>query len=333
VLSWHQFEIQENLVVNGDHESLTGGNPDLITSWTNNALDAGDTEAEAAIIHSGAQSLEWNPGAVLGEGQYYVITTTSGKYVAFGGWTRGDGTTGFRIGDTDGNQALAQYSTSVYRINTPTTANWLHTGLVLRAIDTNPELQIEANTIAADGFTDDFYGIEANDVTLTATAAIEAGIRIDGRDGAPQTTIGGAALSTKLSATYGDVRFGFTPRHSAANAVAFSETGTSSWICRIYVDADNWVEAYWSAANTITLKTRVATVENTANWDATGLIAAGTKYSGRIKYTSTGAELTVDGPIVASISTAINLGGPPVGVYYGSDSDAANQMDAVFSAP
>jgi hypothetical protein len=273
---------------------------------------------------------------VLGEGQYYVITTTSGKYLSFGGWTRGDGTTGFRIGDTDGNQALAQYSASVYRINTPITANWLHTGLVLRAIDTNPELQIEADTIAADGFTDDFYCIEANDVSLTATAAIEAdslegsGIRIDGRDGAPQTQFNGVNINEILTATTGHIRWDWTPRHGDGDFRKFEESTTE--IFTAFGDATNYIRVYCNGNGSIRLRFNDGGGLHDGDWAAAG-VTAGTTYLMEIRYNANWIELLVDGVQRILINQPVNFATIPATIYWGSDNNEANQSDMVVAPP
>jgi len=339
VLTWHQVEIQPNLLANGDHESLTGGNPDLITGWTNNGLDAGDTEAEAAIIHSGSQSLEWNSGAVLGEGQYETITTTSGKYIAFGGWTRGDGTDGFRVGDTDGNQALAQYSASVYRKTTPVTANWLPTSLMLRAIDANPELQIEADAIAGDGHTDDFYAIEMNDVSLTATPASEAnsaegsGIRVDGRDGLTQTTYNGTNINAILTATSGHIRFDWTPRHGDGDFQKWQEGGADPLVVRAHGDASNYIMLEMDNNNDLLLEFNDSGGAQNNSWTPSGAIVAGTTYLMEIRYTGSQMELLVDGVQRILVSQPVNFSVIPATLYWGSDNSEANQGDAVFAAP
>jgi hypothetical protein len=100
-----------------------------------------------------------------------------------------------------------------------------------------------------------------------------------------------------------------------------------------FVDANNWVDVYWSAANTVTLRTRVGGVENTNNWDATGLIAAGTTYMGEVIYTAASARLIVDNVTATTVTTAIDLGGSPVTIYWGSDNNEANQSDMVVAPP
>ena len=194
------------------------------------------------------------------------------------------------------------------------------------------------NAASADRFSDDVYAFALNAVSLTATAAVEAdslegaGIRIDGRDGGLQTTYNGNPLSDYMTATFGHARFDITQRHAAATSAIFDE-GAGAWWGMIFVDVNNWVDVYWSAANTVTLRVRDGGVENTSNWAAAGLIDPATAYTAEIKYTATEAEFIVDGTVQATVVVAIDLGGPPVTIYYGSDNSEANQVDAVFSPP
>jgi hypothetical protein len=333
VITVHQTEVLVSALQHGDHESLTGGNPDLITDWTNNGLDAGDTEAEAANIHSGAQSLEWNPGAVLGEGQYYAITTTAGKYLAFAGWTKGDGSDGFRIGELDGAEAMLHNSSTLYRRTTGVGAVWTHTPMVLRALDTSPELQIEADAIAGDGFSDDFYAVECDDVTLTVTPASAAnsqegtGIRVDGLD---SCTVPAAAH--RVLATSGGVRFRVTPRHSIANSEAFGQM--QEMLYALIEDANNYILLYRdnAAGGTLTLEVDQSgggpwTDTDTPAWAAdTEALIEVLNLGGNIRVTFDGAPLLdVAGAGFAADFTAA--------AYFGSDATPDYQADAVISPP
>ncbi|MHA2065743.1 MAG: hypothetical protein ACXABY_15305, partial [Candidatus Thorarchaeota archaeon] len=79
--------------------------------------------------------------------------------------------------------------------------------------------------------------------------------------------------------------------------------------------------------------TYIGGVATTNNWNAAGAIAAGDVDTVQVDYTAAGAELFVDGVSMVAVVAAVDLGGAPVAVYWGSDQNEANQYDAVFSAP
>jgi len=331
MITVHQAEALLNLLSHGDHESLTGGNPDLITDWTNNGLDVGDTEAEAAVIHAGAQSLEWNPGAVLGEGQYYAITTTAGKYITFAGWTVGDGSDGFRIGELDGAEALLHNSASLYRVTTSTGAVWTHTPMVLRALDTSPELQIEADAIAGDGFSDDFYALELDDVTLTVTPASEAnsaedtGIRVDGLD---SLTV--PATAHKMKARSGGLKWRATPRHSLALAQGFGQA--SEYLLDLTEDANNYLRLV-RTTNTLTLAVNQNGAGEVTDTDATAW-AADTEVLLEVVNAGSHIYARRDGVTVLDITGLTGFAADfTAAAYFGSEDTPDLQFDGVISSP
>ena len=92
--------------------------------------------------------------------------------------------------------------------------------------------------------------------------------------------------------------------------------------------------SYWSAANT--LKTEInangAGVQS-ATWDATGAIVAGTTYGIEIAYTGTALTVKVDDVLRITVTTAINLVTLPTVIYWLQKQDSTCQFDGTVSAP
>lgn len=331
VMQVQQMEVLASLLDNGDHEAAAG-NPAILTGWTNDGLDAGDVETDAVTVHAGAQSLEWNPGAILGEGQYETITTTIGKFLAFAGWTYGDGVTGFRIGAVAAARGLMQYSLSAFNLITAIGAFWSHAMSVFRALHANPRLQIEADAIAGDGFSDDFYAYELNDVAVTVTPASEAnsaegtGRRVDGID-----SLLNAVPAGRIRANNGDVRINITPRHTDVTTVLFGNGAPT--ILTIFGDANNYIVLLWSAASTIQLAYNANGGGVVTNTWATGgaFFAAGVQHEFRIKWTNAGMQLYVDDVLRTTIIAPTGFVWPATIAYWGSTETSVNQVDAVFS--
>ena len=64
--------------------------PDGTKHNTSTDLDAGDTETEATVLHSGVGSMEWNTGA---SGEYISQAATGlaiGDVFSYGGWRYGE---------------------------------------------------------------------------------------------------------------------------------------------------------------------------------------------------------------------------------------------------
>ena len=88
---------------------------------------------------------------------------------------------------------------------------------------------------------DDNFLVELDDVTLTVTAAVEAeslesnGLRVDGRDTLTQT------IDT-ITSSSGDIRWAYTPRHSAAVALdCWKDKTTDCDIARVLCKYDEVV--------------------------------------------------------------------------------------------
>jgi hypothetical protein len=335
VLLWQQAEVQTSLVSNGSLEA-GAGNPWIPTDWTNADLDAGDTEAEAVIVHSGVGSMEWNIGA-SNEGVRIASLMTQAKFYTVGGWCY---TAGGQMGiaSYEGGRASLQpdVSGSSYLVILQDAAAWNHGAGVLRQDDAQSEsIYLRAYPDATgDRYTDDIYLFQLDDVSLTVTPASEAnslegtGIRIDGRDVATQVPDVGI-----LQATQGWIRFRWRPRHSAAQAVAFGETGVTTDIFDGRAPIANYIALYWAAANTVQLIVFDGGVLGIV-WNATGLVVADTEYLVEIKYYPARADLLIDGVIVATGAGGIDFGADIITLAnYGHNNVNADQTDAVFSAP
>jgi len=131
-----------------------------------------------------------------------------------------------------------------------------------------------------------------------------------------------------LRANEGHIRFPVTARHAPATAVLFGNA--AAYECSIYLDATRLIEVYWSAANTLTMTFNDGGGAHTVNWDATGLLPAGTLYWGDVIYTPSWMRLYVGGVARSEIVTTIFFTGIPDTGYWLTDNDGLNQGDAVI---
>ena len=129
-----------------------------------------------------------------------------------------------------------------------------------------------------------------------------------------------------------NLRANFTPRHSAANAVAFN---TASYLFDVYEDANNYIRAYWSAANTLTLAFNAnGGGEQTNTWNATGLWDAAATKLVQLKTTATKAELYVDETLRITVTAAcVFATGFTNAPNWGSRQDGTLQFDGTIAAP
>lgn len=331
----HRVEIQPNELLNGDHEDLDGGAPgaaELITGWTNAGLDAGDTEPEAVIVHSGAQSLEWNPGAVANEGMRYDVTATIGDFFGMGGWHYGTGIVDLLFGTGATTRGLLQYSIADFKVSTGDPAYWQHAAGVWRATSTGFRvLPTGVAGAAADRFSDDWYAIALDAVTLTITPASQAnslegtGIRVDGYDGCQDLIEDG-----EITANAGDIRWPWTPRHSDAQAVAFDAT---AWIMRTDGGVNNFIDVVWNVANNLRLQFNAngAGIQ-IGDWaTGGGQIVPGTTYQMRVRWWANRMRLYIDDVLRITITAPTGFVWPfPVPHYWGSTDTLVSHCDAVF---
>lgn len=212
-LYWHQVEWLANLIDNPSMAVFTGANPDIPVGWTNNGLDAGDSEEENTIVHSGAASMQWNIGAVSFESIYQGIGTPGiNKYYSMLLWGYGNGTAGCRL--LDNSDRLDLQAGGNMNLNTGGASVWQTRQAVARtdaALALFPSAYA-TTTAGAARYLDDIAMIALNPVSLTATPRSEAnsvelgGLSIDGRDTCTQPP-------GRLTRTHGEIRFSGNPRH------------------------------------------------------------------------------------------------------------------------
>lgn len=334
----HQFELLENLVDNPSMETGSG-NPWIPDGWANDGLDAGDTEAETTIKHSGAGCMQWNTGAVSGETIYCTsISQVVGKFYGYGWWTQGDGNGHtVKTGAFSGDRGLLHSSSSISRLDGNTAAVWGHNAAVLRALTTSNYGRLFPNSAATSArYIDDKYIILLDDVSLTATPASEAnstedgGIRVDGRDTCTQPIPAG-----KLGATSGKIRFNWTPRRGDGNFEGNGVTDPVVFYAR--KDVSNFFYVECPNDNEIRISANMAGggTEISNPWNASG-VTAGTTYLIEIEYNDTQFTVSFDETIritlayTGGIDFGVNI---PDVAYIGQNNSGAKQFGAVFSAP
>jgi hypothetical protein len=335
VMAIHQVQVVPNLLANGDHESLTGGNPDLITLWTNDGLDAGDTQASSgggAIIHSGAEALQWNVGAVANELMYYTMTVTANRYHAMGGWLYGNAAGGIRLQMGATGQGVLQYDPTVYQLPFAIRAQWeLSTG-VIRAVQVAPRYVIHPNA-GADGarYSDDVWFVALNNITLTVAPASfvnsqeAGGLRIDGLDDYQQPT-------TLLFPTFGMMMWETIPRHDDSDVVAFGNNNPHIFWASAPVA--NYFRLFWTAANNLRLETNDGAATTTDWATGGGVVLAGVRHRWLLLYTATWMRVWMDGVLRINHAPGggLNFGANvPTTIFWGEAAPSAQQWDAVFA--
>jgi hypothetical protein len=326
----HLVECLESALVQGDMEA-GAGNPYIPTGWTNVDLDAGDTLAEAAIIHSGAQSLEFAVGA-SGEGIRQQITAAIGAYIHVSVWSYGDGSAGFTIGGLDATQMVVQSSTTAFTVATPHTAGWSLTEAEFRVIAANPSLYIMADAGAAGArYIDDVAAISDTAVSLTVVPASEAnslegtGIRVDGRDSATVP-----ATAHKMKARSGEIKFKATPRHSLALAQGFGQA--SEYLLDLTEDANNYLRLV-RTTNLLTLAVNQNGAGEVTDTDATAW-AADTEVLIEVINNGSNIQVKRDGATVCTVAGLVGFATDfTADAYFGSGATPNTEFDGVISAP
>lgn len=335
---WHQVEVLPNLIDNPSMETGSG-DPWIPTGWTNVNLTAGKTEMETSVVHSGAQSMQWNQTATT----WYVYQqpgTNINTFAAAGLWSYGGGNAGFDFGSRYCSYYYSlQNSNNNGCIKTPYENSFKHSVAVIRnLVGTGAHIQINSGTGAtSERYADDIYFIALNDVSLTVTPASLANstengdeIRVDGRD----TYTASSGEATSIGTSTGYVSFNYRPRHSAADMVKFAETTSDdAYVMSLAGDGDDYVNLYWDSANTLKMEYSMNGTTASSTWDATSAIAANTEYDLALSYTG-GSTMTlaVDGTTRITLSSIPStFGTAPNTVYFGSNSSGANQGDATFS--
>jgi hypothetical protein len=293
-------------------------------------LDAGDTEIEAVIRHSEGNSMQWNVGSdnesIFNSA---ALGLSANKYLGCGLWIYGDGADWRSPYLSLSGNSVAQYSPAITDAKGSGAAAWSRANIIARVTAVNPVLGIYAGW-APTGirYTDDFYAIALDDVTLTVTPASQAnslegtGIRVDGLDRLTQPII-------NMKLNKGVARFPYTPRHSAATVALFGNA--TPVICHLYADANNYILLDWSAANTIRLRYNAGGAGvQTGTWNATGLIVAGTQYILEISYTGSVMYLKINTVTVITILAPTIFTVIPTTANWLHDNVFAQQNDAVI---
>jgi hypothetical protein len=326
-VGWHQCEVYANLLDNPSLDTGAVADPWIPDGWTNSGLDAGDSEIETVIRHSEGACIQNNAGFVDGEtirtNQFGVVN----KYYCLGYSSFWTSDPAVQFGAITGGQFAyhSTLSTSALPVGASSAA-WLHKSCVARNGQANVELRIRNQ--GGVSYVDDTYAVALDDVTLTVTPASQAnslegtGIRVDGKDRLTQPI-------TDIKLGKGKISFPYTPRHAAATAALFGNA--TPRVATFYGDANNYIYVDWAAANTLRLTFNAAGGGNqTANWDATGAIAAGTQYTIGVEYTGSSMVLKVNSTVRITITAACIFTTIPATAYWGSDNSYAQQNDAVF---
>ena len=334
-VSLHQVEVQGNLVDNPSLETGSG-DPWIPDGWTNLNLDAGDTEQELAIVHSGSASMQVNAGATAETMTHSDQWGTIGAFYSVGGWGYDVGGAILRLTATVGTdvfwQARGGFGGSLGLLLDDGSASWNHAHAVIRSANASPT---PAMILGGVGYVDDLYSFPLDAVSLTVTPASEAnstetsGLRVDGRDTLTQPV-------TELTATAGTIRFDYTPRHSSADASKFGQNSAEAVIADINKDGSNLILVYWESANTVRLRVIVGGVTTDDDWDATGVFVAGETYSLIIEYDATECTLKTNDVIVATATPGggIDFGANvPDSAKWGHDAASIKQVGATFAAP
>jgi len=336
VILWQQAEWLTNLIDNPSLET-GAGNPWIPDGWTNIGLDAGDSEQELTIVHSGNASLQYNVGAA-NEEVHIGLTTVVGTYVALGCWLYYSASNnrcfvGYSSADHARHQARAN---TQFRFQPTVAAVWESVQGVGRIVGAAQTIYIHGQDAGpAQRYFDDVYLLALDAVSLTATPASEAnsaesgGIRVDGLDTMTTPLPPPWARNSRLR---GAIEVGVVPRHSIANAQAFGQA--AEFILDEYEDANNYVRTD-RTTNTVTDRYNAQGAgEQTSAWAAAGLWAADTKAVVKAKWGRGYASLLVDGVERAMIAGDVSFAADFSAVLdWLTRQDGLRQADAVAVIP
>ncbi len=162
---WHQVEVYNNLITNPSMETFQGSTPDVPVGFSTGDLDAGDTEQELAIVHSGLSSIKFMPSASSGESVAPTFSQTANNFYSTGVTGYGFGGSELRFWFTNNTNLHLQYQTSLSgqgQILIPTSTNtWQSAMGVFRAATSNVNLNrpLISSTTSSGGtrFVDDMY--------------------------------------------------------------------------------------------------------------------------------------------------------------------------------
>lgn len=332
VIKWHQIELLENDLDNPSLET-GAGNPWIPDGWANADLDAGDTEAEAVVLHSGVGSIEFNAGAINeGISAGSITGVGDGTFFALGGWGYGDGDGYLSIGPTGANGEFQDGSGTRY-VTFVNSNKWNYGVGVERSMAANPTITVVASSGGTgDRFLDDVYMFILDDISLTVTpaslpnSAESGGLRVDGRDTLTQPIPAGM-----LGATSGWIKWKYIPRHDTADADNFGWNNPRMAV--FWFDGTHYIQVLHIAAASLRLLFNDGGGLHQANWGPATL-NVGTEYSLEIKYNAAQMEFIVDGVTQITIVAPPNFGaGIPTTAWWVSGELGIYQVDSVIKAP
>ena len=233
--------------------------------------------------------------------------------------------------DTSGTIMYFQHSLGI-ATRAALGAVWKEYGCVVRCVSGANYILLTRGSGVHHGNFDDLYIFALDDVSLTVTPASEAnslengGLRVDGRDGAPQPIPAGM-----LGATGGHIKWKYTPRHDPADVMKFG-VGVVVRPLYVYFDATRLIYLDWTVANNFRLQFNDGGGVHSAAWNP-AILNADTEYLMEIKYNASQMILRVDGITRITITTPINFTAIPNIVHWGTHGNGTFQADAVFSAP
>lgn len=329
----HQAEIHNNIIVNPSMDAGSG-DPWIPDGWNNILLDAGDTEAESTIVHSGSSSVQFNSGATASEVIRQTPTFSVGDFVLYGAFLYGNGTVSPILTCSTGRASL-QSKSSTDPSTQNTTAAWEHRLFVARMDSTDPRFILSGND-GASIYADDAYAILLDPVSMTVVPASlinsteRTGTRVDGRD----TLIVDPIPVGKLAATSGKIRFSWTPRHDYENIRDFGMN--YPYVCEAWYDANNRIYFYKNNTGHMRFNILVNGVEGGDNWAATGEMLSGVTYQVRIEYDDTDCKLYINDVLKATATPVggINFGANIPNKFYGLNRQQGDRnIDATISVP
>ena len=322
-----QLELLENEVDNPGLEAVFAGVPPIPLGWTAVGLNAGDTQQEAVIIHSGSSSLRVN--AAMGGGERvraFPAGPVQGDFVAMGMWAYS--TAPQLLSDSTWAALQATLATPVVLANTA--ANWGHLVAVGRRGAGASILDMRG--AFAIGYGDDIYLFQLDPVTLTVTPASEAnsaesgGIRVDGFDALTQPVL------NRLKARSGHIVWRGLLRHAPANLVAFWE-GAEVTLLDAFGAAANYARVRATVLNTVDTRFDDGGGVQTVNWAAAGAWAADDELFLELYWRGHFMQLSVAGIPVATINQPVDFAVLPTILYWGLLNSGGTNADLVIKEP
>ena len=322
VVGWNQVELLANLIDNPSFDYGAVADPFIPDAWIGGGIDAGESAKETVIVHSSKSSMFLNVSA-YDEAFYQLFSAASGKFF----------NSGASVKILGGDPALAtpdivRQSTADDPWNwTLPTLLWANVKRVGRSIGGAPRMYLR--NVGGYGYFDDAYAFALDDVSLTATPASLAnsqesgGIRVDGKDLLYQNIPTG-----KLKASTGEVKLKFTPRHSQANMLKYSDY--YPFVVSVYGDISNNIIVHVVDSTKIRFKAVVGGVTYTVDSTLSTTFVAGTEYFIGIKYSPSSAYLYLNGSVVSSLAISPFMFSVIPTVMYLGSSGGISQIDAVF---